>query len=101
MSGDNRIGIGAVNGVFRANAPRRLTSDEGRATLAPLQNYAAQESAPVTRLVGMAADMAEQGAPVDMNRVASLKAPISDGSYRIDPDKIAASLLDFFGKDRG
>ena len=98
MSGENRIGINAINGIFRAQAARRLTSDGSAATRAPAPSYAAHESAPATRLIGMASDLAEQGPPVDMDHIASLKASISDGSYRADPQKIASSLLGFFGK---
>lgn len=100
MSGDNRIGTNAVSGVFRANAARPLASDGSAAMRAPTPVYAPAEQAPATRLLGMASQLAEQGPPVDMDRVATLKAALADGSYTADPDKIAGAMLSFFGKDR-
>jgi negative regulator of flagellin synthesis FlgM len=41
---------------------------------------------------GLVADLAK-APPVDAVRVASLKAAIAGGSYRIDPDAIAAAML--------
>src|SRR3546814_5992138 len=45
--------------------------------------------------------MAAEGAPVDMDRVAAIKAAIANGNYPVDPDKIAARMmnLDFPGKE--
>lgn len=101
MSGENRIGINAINGIFRANAARRLTSEGSAATHAPTLAYAPQESAPTTRLIGLASDLADQGPPVDMDRVAAFKSAIADGSYRAEPQKTAAAMLGFFGKANG
>src|SRR3546814_15091027 len=47
-----------------------------------------------------AAGMAAEGATVDMDRVAAMKAAIASGNYPVDPDKIGEKLLnmDFPGK---
>ncbi len=37
--------------------------------------------------------VANLGPPVDAERVATLKAAIADGSYKIDPGKIADALI--------
>jgi negative regulator of flagellin synthesis FlgM len=41
-----------------------------------------------------AARMAAEGAPVDMDRVAAIKAAIASGNYPVDPAAIAAKMLD-------
>lgn len=40
------------------------------------------------------AALAAKGAPVDTSRVAAIRAGIADGSYRVDPDAIAARMID-------
>jgi len=40
-----------------------------------------------------AARMAAQGAPVDMDRVAAIKAAIASGNYPVDPAAIADRML--------
>lgn len=39
------------------------------------------------------ARMAAQGAPVDVSRVAEIRAAIASGNYPVDPQKIAAKML--------
>ncbi len=39
------------------------------------------------------AEMASAGAPVDLDKVAAIRAAIAEGRYPVDPDKIAASML--------
>ena len=40
-----------------------------------------------------AARMAAQGAPVDMDRIAAIKAAIASGNYPVDPAAIADKML--------
>lgn len=40
-----------------------------------------------------AARMASEGAPVDMDRVAAIKAAIASGNYPVDPAAIADKML--------
>lgn len=48
-----------------------------------------------------AARMAAQGAPVDMDRIAAVKAAIASGKYPVDPERIAEKMiaLDLPGQD--
>lgn len=39
------------------------------------------------------ARMAAEGAPVDMDRVARIKAAIAQGNYPVDPNKIAERMI--------
>ncbi|EQB32047.1 flagellar biosynthesis anti-sigma factor FlgM [Sphingobium ummariense] len=40
-----------------------------------------------------AARMAAEGAPVDMDRIAAIKAAIASGNYPVDPSTIAEKML--------
>lgn len=40
-----------------------------------------------------AARMAAEGAPVDMDRIAAIKAAIASGNYPVDPERIADRML--------
>src|SRR3546814_12402470 len=40
-----------------------------------------------------ASRMAAEGAPVDMDRVAEIKAAIASGNYPVDPDKIDERMM--------
>ena len=102
MSSDNRIGANGVSAIIRAAAARRIGASGTEQSKAPLTAEAAQasaENAPVARPIGMAQQMADQGPPVDMQRVAAIKAGIADGSYQLQPADTASSMLRFFGKD--
>jgi negative regulator of flagellin synthesis FlgM len=57
---------------------------------------APQSAAPVvTETVATpAARMAAQGAPIDSARIERVKQAIASGQYPVDPEKIAAKMLD-------
>lgn len=40
-----------------------------------------------------AADLASQGAPIDSDKIAAIRAKIAQGGYRIDPHAIARSMI--------
>ncbi|MDZ3831861.1 MAG: flagellar biosynthesis anti-sigma factor FlgM [Sphingopyxis sp.] len=95
MSTDNRIGLQAVGSVVRTAAPRKVGS-EGTAPMpsaAPVKAMA--EAVPVSRLIGMASELADKGPPIDVSRVAALRSAIAGGHYAADPDKIASAMIRF------
>lgn len=47
------------------------------------------DTAPVSTASGLAA----AGAPVDLDKVAQIKAGIANGSYKADPEAIAAKMI--------
>lgn len=40
-----------------------------------------------------AAELAAGGAPVDLDKVAAIRAAIAEGRYPVDPDKIAEAMI--------
>jgi negative regulator of flagellin synthesis FlgM len=54
-----------------------------------------QDSLPTARLTRLASSLADQAPPVDVARVASLRAAIASGSYGVHPAIIASAMLDF------
>ena len=54
---------------------------------------AAQPERSASAPANPAAEMAAEGAPVDMGKVAAIRAAIAEGRYPVDPDKIAASMI--------
>lgn len=94
MSGDSKIGL-QVGGVVRIGTARSIGGSAPAATQAPAPVRPAAESLPVTRLAGLARDLAGQDAPVDAERVAALRSAIADGRYTVDPGAIAGAILDF------
>ena len=45
------------------------------------------------KLVSLASELASAPPPVDHSRIAEIRAAISAGTYRLDPESIARSLL--------
>lgn len=77
--GSNVIGMDAAR--LRESGKTRGASVAGSAT--PL---AAGSATPAAR-------MAAQGAPVDLDRVAAIKAAIAAGNYPVDADAIADRMM--------
>ena len=65
-----------------------LTGQATQREAAPVAMAAPERRAP------FAAALIDPGAPpVDLDRVAALRAAMADGSYTIDPDRIAAAMI--------
>ncbi len=79
-------GLGAPN-VSRIDDAARAAARPAIATIAAAGSGKAELSA-----LAVAAHDAGQ-APVDASRIAALKAAIADGSYTVDPEKIAARMI--------
>lgn len=67
---------------LRESGKARASFEKGSATV----SSSAASSTPAGR-------MAAEGAPVDMDRVAAIKAAIASGNYPVDPAAIADKML--------
>ena len=67
---------------LREGGKTRASSDKGSVSV----TSSAASSTPAGR-------MAAEGAPVDMDRVAAIKAAIASGNYPVDPAAIADRML--------
>lgn len=76
------IGAAIEASRLRENGKTRASSDKGAATI----SSSAAASTPAAR-------MAAEGAPVDMDRIAAIKAAIASGNYPVDPAAIADKML--------
>jgi negative regulator of flagellin synthesis FlgM len=55
----------------------------------------------IPRLVSLAGELVRQGPPYDYAKIAQIKAAIALGSYEVDVDRIAASILGPAPQDAG
>jgi negative regulator of flagellin synthesis FlgM len=76
---------GSLSGIGAASTQR----GEGAQKLAR-PGAAAEDRASISNTV---AQMAAEGAPVETDRVAALKAAIKAGTYRADPQAIAHAMI--------
>lgn len=79
-------------------APLRSTGAPQRAQAKPPApaNAASRselEGKSLPQLVGLANELASGPPPLDYARIAKIRAAISTGSYKVDPDEIARALL--------
>lgn len=95
MSGDSKIGLPAVGGIVRAAAPRRIAGEAAVPAGTPARAAAAPDALPVARLINLATDLAAQGPPVDVARVATLRNAIASGQYGVHSSVIAGAMVDF------
>lgn len=73
-------------------APQRAQTKPGAApTKVAAQSDLEGKSLP--QLVGLANELASGPPPLDYARIAKIRAAISTGSYKVDPDEIARALL--------
>jgi negative regulator of flagellin synthesis FlgM len=82
----NSVGQG-ISSAIGANSLRESGKARGAAATGSSVSAAASTSAsPVAR-------MAAEGAPVDLDRIAQIKAAIASGNYPVDPDAIAERMI--------
>jgi len=93
MSGDSKIG--AVGGIGRTGPLRKVASDATASLSAAPQIQPAQDNLPTARLSRLAGSLADMSPPVDVARVATLRAAIASGGYGVHPAIIASAMLDF------
>ncbi|QNO28137.1 flagellar biosynthesis anti-sigma factor FlgM [Sphingopyxis sp. OPL5] len=97
MTGDGKIGL-QVGNVVRIGAVRKIAGATAEPAPTPAQPRAASEPVPVASLIGLAADIASQPAPVDGARVAAIRGAIAGGSYLLDPAATARAMMQFHGR---
>ena len=95
MSGDSKIGLPAVGGIVRTTPPRRIAGDSTAPADAPARVQAAPDALPVARLINMATDLASQGPPVDVSRVAALRTAIAGGQYAVHSSVVAGAMVEY------
>ncbi|MET0238632.1 MAG: flagellar biosynthesis anti-sigma factor FlgM [Sphingobium sp.] len=63
--------------------------------IAPVRSVAPKTAAPVDKpLQTPAARLASEGAPVDLEKVARIKAAIASGNYPVDANRIADRMVE-------
>ena len=72
-------------------APRHAPAERGSRSTTQANGELAKKSLP--QLVRLAAELSSEPPPVDYARIAQIRAAISNGSYRIDPEQIARALV--------
>ena len=84
-----------IDGIGKTGAGRLelVRSSVDRAASAAKAGDAVQERQ-VAGPASASSEMASAGAPVNAEKVAAIRAAISEGRYPVDPDKIAASMIE-------
>lgn len=93
MSGDSKIG--PVSAIARTAALRRTSSEGSAPTTRSGAPAALRDALPASRLVRLATEIANQGAPVDMGRVSEVRQALANGSYKTDAGVIAQAMVDY------
>ncbi|QGP79938.1 flagellar biosynthesis anti-sigma factor FlgM [Sphingobium sp. CAP-1] len=83
----NSVGQG-ISGAIGANSLR----ESGKARTSATSGVATTASAATS--ASPAARMAAEGAPVDMDRIASIKSAIASGNYPVDARAIAERMVE-------
>jgi negative regulator of flagellin synthesis FlgM len=81
--------------VSRTTNSVRISVPPRPASAAPEARDPAGTAESLPRLLTLAAAVAAKGPPIDTARITQLRQAIADGSYTIDPDLIAQSMLAF------
>lgn len=87
-----------LNAVVPIAAGSAGKADTARATAAtPVQQAPAPAPAApspsLSRLVSLANELSSAPAPVDYAKIAQVRRAIADGSYKLDPDALAKSIV--------
>ena len=56
-------------------------------------NPAAPQLVTPPKLAQLAADLVQQGAPIDTTKIAQIRGAIASGNYIIDPQRIAEAMI--------
>ncbi|MEO0441185.1 MAG: flagellar biosynthesis anti-sigma factor FlgM [Pseudomonadota bacterium] len=78
-------------GISASDLARNLAAPKVAKSDAEGEKAKTDPTQPVVRSV--AAEIASQGAPVNAERIAMIKAAIAEGRYPVDPEKIAEQMI--------
>ena len=81
-------------GQARASALNSIKLREAAKSQAPASANIDGGASQASETQSPSARMAAQGAPVDVARIAEIKAAIANGDYPVDPEKIAEKMID-------
>jgi negative regulator of flagellin synthesis FlgM len=73
---------------------RETTQARTAAPVAPAAPVVAQPAVVQTAVANPAARVAQQGAPIDMDKINRIKAAIASGNYPVDADAIAERMVE-------
>jgi flagellar biosynthesis anti-sigma factor FlgM len=95
--------VDSVSAGFAKVAPRQLpaTLSKDAVTTPSVAPVNVERIKSLPKLVSLASTLAEQGPPVDFAKIAQVRQAIAEGSYRVNPDKIAGAMMRFAGKNDG
>lgn len=86
------VNLGPVRSL--PQSPRTSTA---KAEARPSVSVQAEPTAPsLPKLIGLAADLAKQGPPVDYARIAQIRQAIAKGEYSVDADRIAHAMIGYY-----
>lgn len=89
------VTMGPVRTLPQSSRPAASKADGPRtATPAP------SPTASLPKLVSIAAELAEQGPPVDYAKIAQVRQAIAKGEYSVDVQSIAHALVGYYRADK-
>ena len=84
-----------INGIGKAGAGRLELVRGSAERPAPVGKSSEPLSQPnVFGASSTVAELASAGAPVDAGKIAAIRAAIAEGRYPVDPEKIAARMIE-------
>lgn len=88
------VNLGPVRSL--PQSPRASTAKTEVRASVPAPAHPEPSAASLPKLIGLAADLAKQGPPVDYARIAQIRQAIAKGDYSIDADRIAHAMIGFY-----
>ena len=84
-----------INGIGKAGAGRlELVRGSAERSASVVKSSEPLSQQNMTGVSSTVAELASAGAPVDTGKVAAIRAAIAEGRYPVDPEKIAARMLE-------